>query len=279
MATIGYIRVSTQQQDGQGQRAELEAHAELSAVYQDTCSGATPGAERPGFISALAALGKGDVLLVARRDRLGRDALDVAMIERLIKARGARIETVTGLGADETPEAQLIIRVLDLVSEYEKALNNARTKAALDARRADGLVVGQAPLGVAKDEGGRAVPCAREEALIQRARQLRAEGAIYREIQTTMHAEGYRSRRGGRVSVDTLRKACAGISAPRRAGSGGGGNTAKAPAPGMAPQAREMQARGLSLCAIARALTEQGYTTKTGGAISAMQVKRLLARP
>ena len=40
------------------------------------------------LLEAVAALKCGDVLLVAKRDRLGRDVIAVAMIERLVSKRG-----------------------------------------------------------------------------------------------------------------------------------------------------------------------------------------------
>ena len=37
--------------------------------------GGLPLEQRPGLLAALDAIGKGDVLIVAKRDRLGRDVL------------------------------------------------------------------------------------------------------------------------------------------------------------------------------------------------------------
>ena len=37
--------------------------------------------QRPALLRALDAIGKDDVLIVAKRDRLGRDVINVAMIE------------------------------------------------------------------------------------------------------------------------------------------------------------------------------------------------------
>src|SRR5688572_11437977 len=82
---IGYVRVSTDQQRESGlgleaQRAALEQSAErlrmqLDTVYIDAgLSGTLNVQQRPGLADALNALRRGDVLLVAKRDRIARDS-------------------------------------------------------------------------------------------------------------------------------------------------------------------------------------------------------------
>jgi putative DNA-invertase from lambdoid prophage Rac len=282
---IFYKRVSTGAQDGASQIAACEAYAagaglEIVATYEDVITGASAAAERAGLVGLLEALAPGDTVLVERRDRLGRDALEVAYIERTIQAKGARIVTASGLGAEQTPEAQLIARMLDLVAEYEKALNNSRTKAALDARRAKGLIVGQPHYGYAADADGFKVEHAGEQATISRARELRAGGARYKEVKDTLTEEGHRSRRGAPLSLDTLRKICAGIEPPKRGPQAR--STGRRPMtearPGLEALVMEYRDRGWSQREISAGVTEAGYTTGTGGDISAVQVGRILRR-
>ena len=79
------------------------------------------------------------MLLVAKRDRLGRDVIAVAMIERLIAKRGARVVSAAGEGTDsDDPSALLMRRLIDSFAEYERALIAARTRAALAAKRRRG---------------------------------------------------------------------------------------------------------------------------------------------
>jgi DNA invertase Pin-like site-specific DNA recombinase len=74
----GYARVST---DGQSVDAQVKALRAAGAekVFMETASGAS--SDRAQLRRALAALGKGDVLLVTRLDRLARSTRD------LIRAR------------------------------------------------------------------------------------------------------------------------------------------------------------------------------------------------
>jgi DNA invertase Pin-like site-specific DNA recombinase len=64
--------------------------------------------------------------------------------------------------------------VIDGAALYERGLIRARTRAALDPKRARGERVGALPYGLALDaDGVRLVPAADEQATIARARELR----------------------------------------------------------------------------------------------------------
>lgn len=101
---IGLIRVSTDKQAESGlgleaQQASITAcatrlHLPLVTVYLEGSrtmgtSGSLAIANRPVLLEAIAALKRGDTLLVAKRDRIGRDVIAVAMIERLVTKRGS----------------------------------------------------------------------------------------------------------------------------------------------------------------------------------------------
>ena len=96
-------------------------------------SGAAAVADRPGLLAALAALrehGAG-VLVVAKRDRLARDVMAAAMVDRLTCDAGARVLSAAGEGTEsDDPAAVLMRRMVDAFAEYERALIAARTRAA-----------------------------------------------------------------------------------------------------------------------------------------------------
>src|SRR5204862_6543407 len=121
---------------------------------------------RPGLLAAIDAVrahGAG-VLVVAKRDRLARDGLTAALVERLCEREAAGIQAADGAGNGEGPEAQLLRGIVDLFAQYERAVIRARTKAALAVKKARGERTGGVPLGrvatcgrrVAVPEGGRA---------------------------------------------------------------------------------------------------------------------------
>jgi DNA invertase Pin-like site-specific DNA recombinase len=157
---IAYLRVSTDQQADSGlgldaQRRAIEQAAQrhglaMTAVYQDAGISGKDIESRPGLLEAVNALKRGDVLLIAKRDRLGRDVVAVALIERLITRKGAKVLSAAGEGTDsDDPTALLMRRIVDAFGEYERLLIGARTKSALRAKRARGLRAGNVPFGYA----------------------------------------------------------------------------------------------------------------------------------
>ena len=110
------------------------------------------GLERSsGLADDIATLGKGDVLLVAKRDRIGRlDPMAMAMIEAAVRRRGARIVSAAGEGTEsDDPSSILMRRMIDAFAEYERLIIGARTKAGLGAKRRRGEKVtgGAIPYG------------------------------------------------------------------------------------------------------------------------------------
>lgn len=118
---FGFVRVSTAEQAKSGlgveaQRAAIDAAAvrqrlALGDTFVDAAvSGGLPLERRPALVAALEALRKGDALIVAKRDRLGRDVLNVAMIERLAGRKGARIVSAAGEGTDDDGPTSVLMR-------------------------------------------------------------------------------------------------------------------------------------------------------------------------
>lgn len=103
---IGYLRVSTDRQDlsPDAQRAAITAWAdshEVSVVdwHEDLgASGGAPLDKRPGLLAAIDAVKSegASILLVAKRDRLARDVVVAAMVERLCERVGARLASACG---------------------------------------------------------------------------------------------------------------------------------------------------------------------------------------
>jgi DNA invertase Pin-like site-specific DNA recombinase len=207
---VGYVRVSTDQQAESGlgleaQEAALSGAAsrlrlDLVKVFVDAgTSGKLAIEDRPVLLDAVATLKRGDVLLVAKRDRLGRDVIAVAMIERLVTKRGARVVSAAGEGTEtDDPAALLMRRLIDSFAEYERALIAARTRAALAAKRRRGeRVSGQLPFGYTLAADGRTLdPHDGEQRTLARIRALRTSGRSMQAIADALNADGVRTRAG-----------------------------------------------------------------------------------
>jgi DNA invertase Pin-like site-specific DNA recombinase len=93
-----------------GNRWASNSNVRLAGEHVDLgVSGAAELADRPGLMAALAALEiRGAALLVvAKRDRLARDVVVSAAVERLAESKGARIISADGTGNADGPEGML----------------------------------------------------------------------------------------------------------------------------------------------------------------------------
>jgi len=213
-----YLRVSTDEQaeSGLGLEAQLAACSSwcaargyaIAAVHRDEgVSGSTPVDKRPGLTAALAELGRGSVLVAAKRDRLARSVGVAAVLEETARRMGAGVETPDAPDSED-PFAQAMRGMLDVFAQLERAQIAARTKAALAAKKARGEKTGgELPFGCALAEDGRTlVRDARESEALELIRGLRAEGLSMAQIVARMNAEGVpcRGARWHKTSVARL---------------------------------------------------------------------------
>jgi DNA invertase Pin-like site-specific DNA recombinase len=212
---VAYLRVSTDEQHlgPEAQRAAILAWAAregvtIAAWHVDAgVSGAAEIAKRPALLAALADLRarRAGLLVVAKRDRLARDVMAAAMIERLTVDAGARVLSAAGEGTESDDPASCLMRAMvDAFAAYERALIAARTKAALGVKRSRGECVGEAPYGWRADDAGRLVPDATEQAVIVRVRALRASGMTLRAIVAALQAAGVPTRSGGPQNLRSI---------------------------------------------------------------------------
>lgn len=147
-ATFGYGRVSTGQQTAQNQLLELErAGYKIDPDYwyaDEGISGKVAASQRPAFKRMLGQIRKGETLVVAKLDRLGRDAIDVLQTVRLLGERGIRV-IVLQLGTTDltAPAGKLLLSMLAAVAEMERDLLVERTQAGLARARSEGKTLGR----------------------------------------------------------------------------------------------------------------------------------------
>ena len=212
---IAYLRVSTEEQarSGLGLDAQLEAiiahQGEPDEVFRDDgFTGST--AKRPGLHGALDALGKGDALVVAKRDRLARDTFLSAWIEKECKRRGARTISAAGEGTESDDPASVLMRtIIDAFAEYERNLIAARTAEAMAQKRKRGEKTGgDVPFGYRALDGGRLEEDPDEQAALELMRQLREEGESLRQVGAELERRGVLTKRGNtRWHATTVKKA------------------------------------------------------------------------
>jgi DNA invertase Pin-like site-specific DNA recombinase len=202
---ITYLRCSTgrQQASGLGLEAQREAVQRYAAQTGGTVlaefleveSGAK--AERPQLARALAHCRRAKAtLLIARLDRLARNVAFVATL----------METGVDFVAVDAPFAnRLMIHVLSAVAEWERDQISERTKAALAAAKARGVVLGAQGKVLAmrnRSEAQQHAEGLREA--IQRARSAGAGTLV--EIAAFLSAHDYETASGGKWHPTTVKR-------------------------------------------------------------------------
>ncbi|SEO46291.1 Site-specific DNA recombinase [Nitrosospira multiformis] len=138
---IGYARVST---DDQNLDLQLDAltRAECEQVFTDHgVSGAI--IEREGLSQAIAAVGRGDVLVVWKLDRLGRSlSFLIELIEKL-RNEGAGFESLSDGINTTSAGGKLVFHIMGALAEFERSLISERSKAGMQAARRRGKHLGR----------------------------------------------------------------------------------------------------------------------------------------
>ncbi|MBT9512183.1 MAG: recombinase family protein [Acidovorax sp.] len=144
---FAYCRVSTAEQTTENQLREIAAAGfEVSPqrVIRETLSGSVEASQRPGWASLLVKLESGDVLVVTKLDRLGRNAMDVRRTVEALEGRGVRVYCLALGGMDLTsPAGKMTMGVIGAVAEFERDLLIERTQAGLSRARAEGKTLGR----------------------------------------------------------------------------------------------------------------------------------------
>jgi DNA invertase Pin-like site-specific DNA recombinase len=155
---IGYVRVSTDKQAGQGisleaQEARIRAMAAVQAVeLLDVIvdSGASAATlKRPGLATLLAHVEarRIDRVIVAKLDRLTRSVRDLAKLLERFERRGVSLISVSESLDTSTAAGRLVLNVMMSVAQWEREAIGERTKDALRHKRLTGERVGTVPFG------------------------------------------------------------------------------------------------------------------------------------
>jgi DNA invertase Pin-like site-specific DNA recombinase len=202
MRAYGYVRLSKAERPRKGESAEdvdrrqsasLVAQREaimraadrndwdLAAVFED--AGKTgSNTRREGFQEALRTVQRGDVLVIAKFDRLSREVVTWYDLMQRADRRGWYIAVLDQKIDTSTASGWLHAMILAVFSEFERRVIGERTRDAL------------AIIGRTKQLG---TPSNFSDEIQQRIRELHAEGQSASRIASTLAAEGLPTARGG----------------------------------------------------------------------------------
>src|SRR4029453_6494328 len=119
-------------------------NVEPRRTVTETISGSTPASQRSGFAKLVDRMEAGDVLVVTKLDRLGRNAMDVRATVEGLAGMGVRVHCLTLGGMDLTsPAGKMTMGVIAAVAEFERDLLIERTQAGLKRAKAEGKAIGR----------------------------------------------------------------------------------------------------------------------------------------
>jgi putative DNA-invertase from lambdoid prophage Rac len=144
---FAYARVSTLDQSTDNQVREIEAAGfkiEPRRLVVETISGSSAIEQRPQFLKLLDRLERGDVLIVTKLDRLGRNSIDVQQTVQRLAEIGVRVHCLALGGVDLTsPAGKMTMGVIAAVAQFERDLLIERTIAGQKRARAQGKTFGR----------------------------------------------------------------------------------------------------------------------------------------
>jgi DNA invertase Pin-like site-specific DNA recombinase len=202
-AVICYTRVSTQEQATSGlgldaQRSMLERECEVrgwaNVVWIEDAGYSAGSLDRPGMQRALTMLtsGEASTLAAAKLDRISRSVIDAASLMELATQAGFAIVALD-VGIDtSTAAGRLVANVLASVAAWERDTTRERTRAALAALKAHGVVLGR--------------PRELDNDVRERIVSLRNDRLTYAAIADRLNRECVPTARSGKWNAGTVYK-------------------------------------------------------------------------
>ena len=148
--TIGYLRVSTLEQDLEKNKIDLLKLAQEKKLghvrfVQEKVSGKLPWRRRK-IATVLEELSTGDTLIMSELSRIGRSMLECMEVLSIALRKGIHVYAVKGnWKLDGSMQSTIVAMAFSMASEIERELISARTKEALRAKKAAGMKLGRPP--------------------------------------------------------------------------------------------------------------------------------------
>ncbi|WP_338782479.1 recombinase family protein [Metabacillus sp. FJAT-52054] len=122
---IGYARVSTANQDLEGQIKTLEKEG-CDKIYSEKFTGTK--ADRPKFQEVLSILQEGNTLVVTKLDRFARSTTDAIETVKRLFQKGVKVHVLNMGLVEDTPTGRLIFNIMSSFAEFERDMIVERTQ-------------------------------------------------------------------------------------------------------------------------------------------------------
>jgi len=144
MRTFGYARVSTSQQSLDVQvKALLSEGVEEHRIFTDKATGSNT--DREGLDTLRLKIEQGDLILVKKLDRLGRDTADMVNLIKEFDDMGVMVRFIDDGISTEGAMGKMVVTILAAVAQAERARILERTNEGREEVKAKGVKFGRKP--------------------------------------------------------------------------------------------------------------------------------------
>lgn len=143
MARIGYIRVSTQEQN-EGRQVEALESLGIEKCFVDKCSG--KDAARPQLQAMRKYVREGDTVIVTEYARLARSVRDLLNIVDELTSKGVQVHSLKEQFDTTTPQGKLMLTIFAGLAEFEREMILERQREGIEIAKKAGKYKGRQPL-------------------------------------------------------------------------------------------------------------------------------------
>lgn len=138
---VGYIRVSTIEQNESRQVKELQERAGVEKVFMDKLSG--KDTNRPQFHDMMEFIREGDSVYVSEYSRLARSTADLLNIIDELDNKGITLVSMKEKLDTSTPQGRLMITIFAGLAQFERELMLQRQREGIAVAKAKGKYKGR----------------------------------------------------------------------------------------------------------------------------------------
>ena len=143
MAKIGYVRVSTTEQNEERQIISLKEQG-VEKMFIDKLSG--KDTKRPELQKMLEYIREGDTLIVSEYSRLARSTQDLLNLVKQLTDKGVQVISLKENLDTSTPQGKLMLTVFAALAEFERELTLQRQREGITLAKEQGKYKGRQPI-------------------------------------------------------------------------------------------------------------------------------------
>ena len=211
MTTIGYVRVSTEDQAKEGvsldnQKVKIETYCQLkdlnlSEIIEDAGLSAK-NLKRPGVqrVLNLARKKQVDAVVVYKLDRIFRSTTDALETTKMFERYGVSFHSIEETLDTQSAMGRFFFTLTAALAEMERRIIGERTKAALSHKRSrNEKTGGDVPYGYDLTPAGILIKNDDEQRVIKTIRRLNRDRYSLRKICRELEKEGHLTKRGNPI--------------------------------------------------------------------------------